>query len=341
MSLNCIRRISRRALAPGCQYVSLFCNRRGRSLALLTLVLPTSRLCLSLGQVVVFLLNGSLLAQQRVIIQNRVDLIVDPQMVRLLPVFQGPVVNSKPQLLSQVRGLIQNELSIICDLCGLDQKQQQTLVDLAESEWKAKTNASVIKSAQENVYGSIDLDGLCERVVRTWLEASATTDQLSKYDEELADRMRWRQKALVSRVLDSLEAKLNLSGIQLEQIEAILNEKWKDRWYRSLEATFDNSTLLPDIRTSWISPFLSDAQKAALVTRDPQTRFGTQLGSLDFPSIAIETRFTVGSTKSSDSIELEPVANKASKTDDEKIIDGIQRKAKAEDAERAVNAKSP
>ncbi len=262
-------------------------------------------------------------------------------MVGILPGFQGPVVNSKPQVLRQVRGLIQNELSIICDLCGLDQNQQQTLVDLAENEWKVKTNASVIKSTQENVYGSIDLDGLCERVVRTWLEAVATTDQLRKYDEELADRMRWRQKALVSRVLDSLEAKLNLSGIQLEQIEAILNEKWKDRWYRSLEATFDNSTLLPDIRTSWISPFLSDAQKAALVTRDPQTRFGTQLGSLDFPSIAIETRFTVGSTKSSDSIELEPVANKASKTDDEKNIDEILRKAKAEDEERAVNAKSP
>ena len=299
------------------------------------------RTMLGIGLVVVFLLPGSLLAQQRVIIQNRVDLIVDPQMVRLLPVFQGPVVNSKPQLLSQVRGLIQNELSIIYDLCGLDQKQQQTLVDLAESQWKAKTNASVIKSPQENVYGAIDLEGLSERVVRTWLESVSKPDQLSKYDEELSDRMRWRQKALVSKVLDTLEAKLNLSGIQLEQIEAILNEKWKDRWYRSLEATFDNSSLLPEIRASWISPFLSDAQKAALATRDPQTRFGTQLVSQDFPSIASEKRFTVGSTRSSDSIELEPGSNKATKIDGEQIIDGILRKARAEVEERGVDAKKP
>ncbi len=301
--------------------MSLSCIRLGRSLALPRIVLPTSILCLSVGLVVVFLLPGSLLAQQRAVIGNRVDLIVDPQMVGILPGFQGPVANSKPQLLRQVRGLIQNELSIIYELCGLDQKQQQMLVDLAESEWKVKTNASIIKSTQEHVYGTVDLDGLSERVVRTWLESVATADPLSKYDEELADRMRWRQKALISKVLDSLEAKLNLSGIQLEQIEAILNEKWKDRWYRSLEATFDNSSLLPDIRTSWISPFLSDAQKAALVTRDPQTRFGTPLGSLDFPSMAIENRFNMGPTKSADSIELEPVSNKAAKVDEVRAVD--------------------
>lgn len=321
--------------------MSLFCIGRGRSLDLQILGFPTSILCPGIGLVVFFLLPESLLAQQRVVFPNRVDLIVDPQMVGILPGFQRPVANSKPQLLRQVRGLIQNELSIIYELCGLDQKQQQTLVDLAENEWKVKTNASVIKSTQENIYGTIDLDGLTERVVRTWLEATAATDQLSKYDEELADRMRWRQKALVSKVLDTLEAKLNLSGIQLEQIEAILNEKWKDRWFRSLEATFDNSSLLPDIRTSWISPFLSDAQKAALVTRDPQTRFGMQQVSQDFPLMDIEKRFTVGSTKSADSIKLEPVSNDAPKIDGEKIIDGILRKAKAEDEERAVDAKKP
>ena len=211
------------------------------------------------------------------------DLLVDPQMVGIFPGFQGLIANSKTQILKQVRGLIQNELSIIGELCGLNKNQQQRLVDLAESEWKAKTSASVIKGTQENVYGSVDLDGLAERVVRTWLEATATVEQLGVYDAELADRMKWRQKALVSKILDTLEAKLNLSGIQMEQIEIILNEKWKDRWYRSLESTFDNSAILPEIRPSWITELLTDAQKAALVTRDPQTRFGMHQGSLCFP----------------------------------------------------------
>ena len=237
------------------------------------------------------------------------DLLVDPEMVGIFPGFQGPLANSKSQLLKQMRGLIQNELSIIGELCRLDKNQQQRLVDLAEGDWKAKTNASVIKSTQENVYGTVDLDGLAERVVRTWLEATATVEQLGVYDAELADRMKWRQKALVSKILDTLEAKLNLSGIQMEQIEAILNEKWKDRWYRSLEATFDNTAILPEIRPSWITDLLTDAQKAALVTRDPQTRFGSFQGSLSFPLLAMDKRYTVGATTSSDSIELEGSVN--------------------------------
>ena len=181
------------------------------------------------------------------------DLLVDPQMVGIFPGFQGLITNSKAQILKQVRGLIQNELSIIGELCSLNKNQQQRLVDLAESEWKAKTSASVIKGTQENVYGTVDLDGLAERIVRTWLEAAATTEQLSVYDAEIVDRMRFRQKALVSKILDTLGAKLNLSGVQMDQVEEILNEKWKDRWYRSLEATFDNSALLPEIRASWLS----------------------------------------------------------------------------------------
>ena len=299
------------------------CGRLGRSLALT-----------SIGLALVFVFQGEIRAQN-------LDLLVDPQVVGILPGFQGPLASSKTQLLKQVRGLIQNELSIIGELCGLDQKQQQRLVDLAESEWKTKTNASVIKGTQENVYGTVDLDGLAERVVRTWLEATATTEQLSVYDEELADRMKWRQKALVSKILDTLEAKLNLSGIQMEQIEAILNEKWKDRWYRSLEATFDNSALLPEIRPSWISPLLTDAQKAALVTRDPQARFGTHQGSLSSPSLAMDKRFTVGATKSSDSIELEPGSNETTKAAGQQIIDGVIRKANAEDEQGPVNAKKP
>ena len=304
----------------------IYCRGRlGRSLALI-----------SIGLALAF---GSFAeAFQLAIPAQNLDLLVDPQMVGIFPGFQGPLANSKSQLLKQVRGLIQNELSIIGELCGLDKKQQQRLVDLAESEWKTKTNASVIKGTQENVYGAIDLDGLAERVVRTWLEATATVEQLGVYDLELADRMKWRQKALISKILDTLEAKLNLSGVQMEQIEAILNEKWKDRWYRSLEATFDNSAILPEIRSSWITELLTDAQKAALVTRDPQTTFGKHQGSLSYPFLALEKRFMVGATTSSDSIELEPGTNK---TIARQKFDEVIRKAKAEDEQGPVNAKKP
>ena len=121
----------------------------------------------------------------------------------------------------------------------------------------------------------------------------------------------------------------------MEQIEEILNEKWKDRWYRSLEATFDNSSLLPEIRPSWITPILSDSQKAALVTRDPQTRFGSPQVSQDSPMLPIDQRFQVGATTSSESIEIESGAKKASP------VDGIIERAKAKDEEGQVDAKKP
>ena len=243
-------------------------------------------------------------------------------------------VNSKPQLIKQMRGLIQNELTIIGDICGLESKQQQALADLAESEWKSKTNSSIVKRTQEHVYGTIDLDGLAERIVRLWLESVSTKEQLEKYDLELADRMKWRQKAVISKVLDTLQAKLNLSGVQMDQIEVILNEKWKDRWYRSVEATFDNASLLPEIRPSWITPVLSESQRAALSTRDQQQRFGAQQASADSPSLALEERFRVGAAVSSDSLDVEPVK------DNSKPVDIEIEKPKA-DQEGASDEKKP
>ena len=171
--------------------------------------------------------------------------------------------------------------------------------------------------------------------------AVVNADQLDKYDKELADRMKWRQKAVVSKVLDMLEAKLNLSGLQMVQIEEVLNEKWKDRFYHSLEATFDNASLLPDIRPSWITPFLSDSQRAALVTLTPQTRFGTVPTLQDSPSLSVESRFMVGNATSSDSIEIESVSKKAIEKDGAKVIEDILKKAKAEEEAGAADAKKP
>jgi len=218
--------------------------------------------------------------------------------------------NSKPHLLKQMRGLIQNELTIINGICNLEQTQKQKLVDLAEEDWKAKTNSSIIKRTQEHVYGSIDLDSLAERVVRTWLESVTSPVQLSKYDEELADRMNWRKKALISKMLDILAEKLSLSGVQMTQIEEVLNEKWKDRWFRSLEATFENASFLPEIKPSWIAPLLTQSQSAALVTRDQQMLFGAPQGSVDSPSLALEQRFEVGSAISTEEKEGTPDAKK-------------------------------
>ena len=271
-----------------------------------------TRLGHAVGWIVAFVSLSEVFAQKQeqaapaVIDIVLADEVAVPEMGLVIRGVNVQQVNSKPQLQKQMKGLIQNELTIIGEICGLELKQQQALADLAEAEWKPKTNASIVKRTQEHVYGTIDLDGLAERIVRLWLESVANKEQLEKYDLELADRMKWRQKAVISKVLDTLESKLNLSGVQMERIEVILNEKWKDRWYRSLEATFDNASLLPEIRPTWIAPVLSESQRAALSTREQQQRFGTMQVSADSPSLELEERFRVGAAVSGDPLDGEP-----------------------------------
>ena len=208
------------------------------------------------------------------------------------------------QYLQVMRGLIQNELDVLDLVCELGGKEKQAIADLAEQEWKVSTRDSVKKCIDPHVYGTIDLDGLAERITRRWLVAVASPDQTARYDQELVDRMEYRKRAVISMLLDNLVAKLNLSSSQMEQIEEVLNEKWRDRWYRSVEATFSNATLLPEIRPAWISSILSVSQRAALVTRDTQTNFRAHQVTQDSPSLKLDKRFMVGQFSSSIAIDL-------------------------------------
>jgi hypothetical protein len=226
--------------------------------------------------------------------------------VRIVLPVDGQQVNSRDHAYRFMRGLIQNELSIIDQICELQKDQKQKLVDLAEDQWKEKTKPSIDKCIQQHLWGNIDLDGLAERLVRNWLASSSSREQLERYDAELADRMLYRKQALLSRWLDVQQTKLNLSAKQMKEIEKVLNENWRDRWFRSLEATFSNSSLLPDIKTIWISPLLSDAQNAALVARDTQAMYRSFTLSSDCPTKELSERFSVGAVTSSEKIELSP-----------------------------------
>jgi hypothetical protein len=217
---------------------------------------------------------------------------------------------AKKLLLMQMRGLIQNELSLVEETCKLEEKQKQALVDLAEEEWRVKTNVSVNKRTQQHIFGNVDLDSLAERVVRDWLTKAATPEQVELYDKELGDRMLYRKKALISKMLDVLEQKLHLSASQMEQIEIVISEKWRDRWYKSLEGTFDNVTLHPEIRPTWIASILSDSQRAALVTREAQVSFTSHHATPDAPSMELTQRFEMGALVSSPSIEIDKEPNK-------------------------------
>lgn len=239
----------------------------------------------------------------RVLLELADDMIVLEDVAQLDPNV-ADLDQLKANLQGVMRGLIQNELFVVDTTCELSIPQKQALVDVAEREWQAKTSASISKSTQQQMYGIVDLDTLAERLTKGWLQSSAQPEQLADYEKELASRMQYRRQALISKVLDSLEPKLQLTASQMQRIEEVLNKEWRDRWYRSMEATFTNTALHPEIRLRWIESILTDSQQAALASRENQSMFSSFRVSADSPNVALSTRFAIGSVASSESIEL-------------------------------------
>lgn len=214
-----------------------------------------------------------------------------------------PKPNAKWIVQRQVKGLFQNELELVEAICKPNREQSQKLLDIAESQWRNKTRREMSKRLQQHVYGAVDFDGLVERTIQQWVSEILTAEQSAAYEAELADRMEFRKNALITQILVWLQSKLQLSGEQQDQIEEVLRAKWKDRWFRSIEATFDNETLLPELNRSWLDSILTDAQRNALAIRTPQAR--AEPAPQEYISYPLDKRFRISGLESSDSILLD------------------------------------
>ncbi len=228
--------------------------------------------------------------------------------IRMLPA--QPPLNPKETVNRQVRGLFQNELTVIHSVCSPNADQSQKLVDMVEEQWHLKSRREIAKRLQPHVYGTVDLDGLVERTMQTWVSELLTREQASSYDAELADRMAFRRRALIAKMLVWLQTKLQLSADQMDKVQEVLESKWKDRWFRSIEATFDNETLLPELNRSWLDTILTEAQRNALAIRVPQSRIAAV--SQEYPSLDLKTRFSIGGIESSSQVKLDLVDDKSS-----------------------------
>lgn len=207
---------------------------------------------------------------------------------------QPPRKKTSSELVNeQIRGLFQNELDVVEAVCNPTEPQAKELLRIAESEWESKTRREFAKRLQQHVYGTVDFDGQIERTMQEWTAKVLTAEQSALYTAELLDRAEYRKQAVINRMLIWLQMKLQLSSSQLDQIEKILHDRWRDRWYRSIEATFDNETLLPELNRSWLDTVLTDSQRNALATRAPST---TVIPSQQhhFPSLPLSKPFTLG-----------------------------------------------
>jgi hypothetical protein len=198
--------------------------------------------------------------------------------------------------LAQVRGLVQNELRIIAHTCAPTESQSIALLSIVEQEWRTKSSREVAKRLQSHVHGTIDFDGIVERSMQDWVAKTLTPEQLAKYEVELSNRVASRREALIEQMLVWLHDKLKLSSGQQELVRKVLEEKWKDRWFRSIEGVYDNEALLPELNRSWLDTILTESQRNALAIRTPLPRSANY--SLEYPVHPLEEPLRLGSVTS-------------------------------------------
>lgn len=208
----------------------------------------------------------------------------------------APIKVDRDTALAQVRGLVQNELRIVGRICQPTEPQSHALLTLIEEEWKPKSAREVAKRLQPHVHGTIDFDGIVERSMQAWVAKVLTPEQSAKYDQELSERLAVRREALIEQMLVWLHDKLQLSSGQQEAVRKVLEEKWKDRWYRSVEGVYDNETLLPELNRSWLDTILTEAQRNALAIRTPISR--APVSSLEYPSYPLDAPLRLGNAES-------------------------------------------
>ncbi|XZE46816.1 hypothetical protein SH467x_002112 [Pirellulaceae bacterium SH467] len=198
--------------------------------------------------------------------------------------------------LAQVRGLVQNELRIIAHTCAPTESQSIALLSIVEQEWRTKSSREVAKRLQSHVHGTIDFDGIVERSMQDWVAKTLTPEQLAKYEVELSNRVASRREALIEQMLVWLHDKLKLSSGQQELVRKVLEEKWKDRWFRSIEGVYDNEALLPELNRSWLDTILTESQRNALAIRTPLPRSANY--SLEYTVHPLEEPLRLGSVTS-------------------------------------------
>lgn len=203
-----------------------------------------------------------------------------------------------------VRGLIQQDLNAIQAACNLNPKQSKELVDLIEAEWRSKFAAVFRSYTEANQRGGVDFEFRVETAMKTWLREveSITEEQRSAWNYELDSRNALRRRVVIGKMVSDAERKFGLSSKQMKEVEALLQERWKEAWW----IMYRNGTT-PETKFAWISTALSDAQRTA--GADPsgiRQEYYTSGGAVDLPSKSLADRFAIAGVSSDESIPLQP-----------------------------------
>jgi hypothetical protein len=203
-----------------------------------------------------------------------------------------------------VRGFIQNEFNNVERVCRPSTKEAQALVDVAEKEWMSRLSNTIRAYAEsQNQRINADFESRVERLVQIWVRDALSDEQYEKWEQEIDVRLAYRQRIVIGRMVMDCERKYGLTHAQMDEVEKIAQERWKDSWW-----SMYRTGTLPETKFAWISKVLSESQRTAGTDRASQvTEHFMGGGFVDMPTLRLDERFKIGSVSSSEEIPLDKV----------------------------------
>jgi hypothetical protein len=174
-------------------------------------------------------------------------------------------------------------------------------VDVAEQEWKNRLSNTIRAYAEsQNQRINADFESRVERLVQIWVRDALPDEQYEKWQQEIDVRLAYRKRIVIGRMVTDSERRYGLTHAQMQEVEKIIQERWKDSWW-----SMYRTGTLPETKFAWISKVLSESQRTAGTERASQVSEHFMGGGfVDMPSLGLDQRFKLGSVTSSESIPL-------------------------------------
>jgi hypothetical protein len=135
------------------------------------------------------------------------------------------------------------------------------------------------------------------------LNKTLQPEQRTAYDNEMALRKAYRQRAAIENVVALIDERLVLTIDQRQKLTESLNKNWQASWVQSIEMLINNNQYLPSIPDQFVVSALNDTQKKVWRAAQKQNfmvwggfGWGQQVGAVDdFPLVEVQ----VGAEKTS------------------------------------------
>lgn len=224
-------------------------------------------------------------------------------MVQLGFAAQNPAAADRDERAKRwVRGLIQQELHVIKNLCKPDAEQTQSLLDVAEKEWKNRMVTAIKAYSEAANRNTVDFESRVERVVSTWISETLSEEQGKVWLQEVESRTEIRKRLVIGKMVCEAERRFGLTAKQMREVQGILQERYRESWW-----TMHRTGTIPETKFAWISSTLSDSQRTAGGDRNNSRRVEhfTSGQPIDLPSRSLQDRFELSGMTSNAAIPLE------------------------------------